>query len=390
MRADIRRFVRECPVCQINKNETVLSPGLLQPFPVPLRVWSDISMDFIEGLPVSNGWSVIMVVVDRLTKYGHFLLLAHPYTVSTVAQVFLANIFKLHGMPSTIVSDRDPVFTSSFWLELFCLQGTTLAFSSAYHPQSDGQTESLNKCLETFLRCYAGAKPRDWSVWLPMAEWWYNTNHHSSTGFTPFEAVYGYPPPSLLSYVQGTSANLAVDAQLRDRTMVLSLLREHLHDAQNRMKLQANKHHLERKFQPGDWVYLRLQPYRQKSMALHRNLKLAPRFYSPFQVIRRLVSVACELSLPSDARIHPVFHVSCLKKKLGHDIFPLSTLPPVDSSGEIRPEPDFIVDRHLVKRRGGATTEVLVRWKGASSADDSWELLWTLQQQYLHLVDKVL
>jgi transposase InsO family protein len=169
-------------VCQTNKNETVLSLGLLQPLPVPLRVWSDISMDFIEGLPVSNGWSVIMVVVDCLTKYGHFLLLAHPYTVSTVAQVFFANIFKLHGMPSTIVSDRDPVFTSSFWRELFRLQGTTLAFSSAYHPQLDGQIESLNKCLETFLRCYAGAKPRDWSMWLPMAEWWYNTNHHSSTG----------------------------------------------------------------------------------------------------------------------------------------------------------------------------------------------------------------
>jgi hypothetical protein len=156
------------------------------------------------------------------------------------------------------------------------------------------------------------------------------------------------------------------------------------------MKLQADKHRSEREFQPGDWVYLRLQPYRQKSVALRRKLKLAPRFYDPFQVIRLLGLVAYEFALPPDARIHPVFHVSCLKKKLGHDIFPLPTLPPVGSSGEIRPEPDFIVDRRLVKRRGRTATEVLVRWKGASSADDSWELLWTLQQQYPHLVDKVL
>jgi hypothetical protein len=156
------------------------------------------------------------------------------------------------------------------------------------------------------------------------------------------------------------------------------------------MKLQADKHRSEREFQPGDWVYLLLQPYRQKSMALRRNLKLAPRFYGPFQVTCRLGSVAYELALPLDACIHPVFHVSCLKKKLGHDIFPLPNLPPVGSLGEIRPEPDFIVDRRLVKRRGRATTEVLVRWKGASSADDSWELLWTLQRQYPHLVDKVL
>lgn len=199
-------------------------------------------------------------MVDRFTKYGHFLPLAHPYTASTVAQVFLTHIFKLHGMPKTIVSDRDPVFTSSFWRELFHLQGISLAFSSAYHPQSDGQTESLNKCLETYLRCYAGAKPKDWSLWLPMAEWWYNTNHHSSTRLTPFEAVYGYSPPSLLSYVPGTSANLAVDTQLIDRNTLIGILKEHLQQAQNRMKLQADKNRTEREFTEGDWVYLRCNP----------------------------------------------------------------------------------------------------------------------------------
>lgn len=249
-------------------------------------------MDFIEGLPTSHGFSVILVVVDRFSKYDHFLPLSHPYSASQVATIFLANVFKLHGMPKTIVSDRDPIFTSSFWQELFHLQGISLAFSSAYHPQSDGQTEALNKCLETFLRCYAGTKPKEWSVWLPMAEWWYNTNHHSSTGFTPFEAVYGYSPPTLLSYIPGTTANLAVDTQLRDRNKIINLLKEHLLLAQNRMKLQADKHRTKREFQEGDWVYLRLQPYQQKSVSMRKNLKLSPRFYGPFRILKKIGTVA--------------------------------------------------------------------------------------------------
>jgi hypothetical protein len=390
MKTDIKTFVRECQVCQENKHETVLPAGLLQPLPIPSRVWSDILLDFIEGLPISHGFSVILVVVDRLSKYGHFLPLAHPYSASRVAHLFLTNIFKLHGMPSTIVSDRDPTFTSSFWRELFRLQGSTLSFSSSYHPQSDGQTEALNKCLETYLRCYAGSKPKAWSTWLPLAEWWYNTSHHSSTGYTPFEAVYGYAPPSLLSYVPGTSANLAVDTQLRDRTKVLTLLKEHLHHAQNRMKTYADKHRSDRQFSIGDWVYLRLQPYRQKSLALRKNLKLSPRFFGPFKVLSRVGTVAYRLDLPSESRLHPVFHVSCLKKKLGQSTFPLSSLPPVDLNGEIYPEPERIVDRRMIKRRGRAATEVLVRWLGASAEDDTWELLWTLQERYPHLVGKVL
>jgi len=149
MRTDIKKFVRKCEICQVNKHETVDPAGLLQPLPIPSRIWADISMDFIEGFPPSHGYTVILVVIDKFSKYGHFLPLSHPYTASTVSHLFLSQIFKLHGMPQTIVSDRDPLFTSSFWRELFHLQGISLAFSSAYHPQSDGQTESLNKCLET-------------------------------------------------------------------------------------------------------------------------------------------------------------------------------------------------------------------------------------------------
>jgi hypothetical protein len=223
-----------------------------------------------------------------------------------------------------------------------------------------------------------------------MAEWWYNTNHHSATGLTPFEAVYGYPPPSLLSYVPRTAANLAVDTQLKDRNVIINLLKEHLQLAQNRMKVQADKGRTERVFQIGDWVYLRLQPYRQTSIAVRKNLKLSPRFFGPFEVIQKIGYVAYKLALPMDARIHPVFHVSCLKKKLGLHSSALPTLPPVDVHGELQPEPEAILDRRLVNRKGRAITEVLVRWKGAATEDDSWENLWKLQSQYPHLVDRVL
>ena len=114
MRRDIKQFIKECSICQENKHETTLPAGLLQPLPIPTRVWSDISMDFIEGLPLSHSYTMILVVVDRFTKYSHFLPLSHPYTASKVAHIFLSNILKLHGIPKTIVLNRDPIFTSIF------------------------------------------------------------------------------------------------------------------------------------------------------------------------------------------------------------------------------------------------------------------------------------
>lgn len=153
MRRHIRAYIRDCDICLRNKTETVASPGLLQPLPIPEYAFKDISMDFISGLPRSEGKDTILVIVDRLTKYGHFVALSHPYTAPQVAHLFLDHVLKLHGMPSSIVTDWDPLFLSSFWKELFKLQGVTLHYSSAYHPQTDGQTEVLNHCLEGYLRC---------------------------------------------------------------------------------------------------------------------------------------------------------------------------------------------------------------------------------------------
>ena len=191
-------------------------------------MWTEVSMDFLEGLSPSNGHTVIMVIVDRLTKYAHFVALRHPYTAVTIAKSFIANVVRLHGIPTSIVSDRDKVFISSFWQTLFQLQGTKLRMSSSYHPQTDGQTEVVNRTLEQNLRCFAGDQPRKWLKWIPWVEFSYNTFIHSSTKMTPFEAVYGIPPPSILTYVLGTSHIQAVDEYLRDRDTILSVLRHNL------------------------------------------------------------------------------------------------------------------------------------------------------------------
>jgi hypothetical protein len=206
--------VAECDTCQCNKGETIKILGTLQPLPIPPTIWMDISMDFIVGLPKYGNKSIIMVVVDHLSKYAHLCALQHPFTTSTVAQIFMDNIFKLHGMPHSIVFDHDPTFTNNFWQELFKLQGTQLHLISTYHPQTDGQTEVVNKCLETYLRCFTSDRKTQWDQWLPLVEWWYNTSYHVSTHMSPFEVVYGQNPPFVFSYLLGLSKVQEVDNTL--------------------------------------------------------------------------------------------------------------------------------------------------------------------------------
>lgn len=210
----VLEYVSSCDTCQRAKTQTMSPARLLQPLPVPDQVWEDISLDFVDGLPRSNGHSSILVVVDRPSKGAHIFPLTHPYTASQVAKHFVDMVVRLHGIPRSIVSDRDAIFLSNFWSELWKLSGTKLRRSTAYHPQSDGQTEVVNRCIEQYLRCFVQSRPKQWSVFLPWAECWCNTTFHVSTGMSPFEALYGHKPPLMPRYELGSSLVEEIDEKL--------------------------------------------------------------------------------------------------------------------------------------------------------------------------------
>lgn len=230
-----------CLVCQQNKTSTLKPAGLLQPLPVPTQVWDEISLDFIEGLPRSLGYDTILVVVDRFTKYAHFLSLKHPFNAQSVAALFVREIVRLQGFPLIIVSDRDKIFLSLFWRKFFRLQGTQLNRSTTHHPQSDGQTDVLNKILEMHLRCFVNEKPRKWAAWLPCAEYNYNTLVHSATNYSPFKALYERDPLPLIKGVVTTTGVSSIEEQLIERDAMLDELRFNLLRAQNRMKVPKEK-----------------------------------------------------------------------------------------------------------------------------------------------------
>lgn len=382
MKHDIQEYVKSCDVCQRVKSGQQLPGGLLQPLPIPSQIWQDISLDFVEGLPKSHDKDSIMVVVDRLSKMGHFIALSHPFSALTVAQAFLDNIYKLHGMPQTIVSDRDKLFTSSFWKELFNSAGTKLHMSTSYHPQSDGQTERLNRCLEQYLRAMVSQRPKTWAKWLPLAEWWYNSTFNSSIKMSPFEALYGIKPRQICqpSFCRSSVA-VVEDFQVK-REALNHILQDAIKSAQHKYKYYADKKRRETSLQVGDWVFLRLQPYKQLSVAVRKYLKLSHKYFGPYKVLQRVGPVAYKLDLPNGSLLHPVFHISLLKKKVGSKYVVSSALPRLGAEGQFIVYPVKVLERRSVKRGNVAVVQWLVQWSHAIPEDSSWEDAAVIMDQY--------
>jgi len=304
-----------------------------------------------------------MVVVDRFSKSAHFLPLTHPFTAKTVADKFLEGIIKLHGMPISIISDRDPIFVSKFWQEFFKLSGTKLKLSSAYHPQTDGQTEVVNRCVEQYLRCFVHQWPRRSTSYLLWAEYWYNTTYQISAGMTPFQALYGRLPPSIPLYTEGLSTVHEVDQHLLHRDALLKQLKTNLAVSVNRMKQMADRKRKDVSFEVGSLVLLKLHPYRQQTAFKRVHQKLANRYYGPYLVLEKCGPVAYKLQLPAHSRIHPLFHVSLLKPfhtTAGQAAPHQTELPPIADDGVVILEPQTILDTRWIKHGGHLVEESLV------------------------------
>jgi hypothetical protein len=297
-------------------------------------------MDFIEGLPKSKVFDTILVVVDRFSKYSHFLPLKHPLTAKGTAQVLLENVVKLHRVTRSIVSDRDKVFTSAFWKSLFQLMGVKLLKSTVHHPQANGLSEHVNQCLEMYLRCVVHDQPNKWKSWLALVEYWYNTTYHLVLECTPFEVLYGYEAPLLVTPKLLGVEDRETTNWIAERNAFSVMLKEQLTWAQLRMKQYADKGRSPREFQVGDLVLLKLQSYTQKTVVNRSCLKLAFKFIGPFKVISRIGAVAYKMELPVDAQVHHVFHVSQLKPFLPFYSPVFTELPIVVdlSQGGIEPE----------------------------------------------------
>lgn len=373
LKADVENFVKQCGICQQAKHGQQHPSGLHQPLPIPTAAWQDISMDFIEGLPTSDHNNAIMVIVDRLTKYAQLVPVKHPYTASSIARLFLDNVVKLHGLPKTIVSDRDPVFISSFWRELFKLYEVKLTMSTAYHPQTDGQTKRVNQCLEMYLRCAIHESLKQWKSWLPLAELWYNSAYHTSLGCSPFKALYACEPNLVMAPPTPATTPVTVAEMIHTREQHYQHLKDHLLAAQNRMKLQADKKRIDLEFQVGDQVLLNLQPYVQTSVVNRPYPKLSFKYYGPFEVLKRIGQVAYQLKLPDGAQIHPVFHISQLKPFTADYTPVYSELPKVSDLFVVNTYPELIMDRRLVKRGNMAIPQVKIKWFHLPEAAATWE-----------------
>jgi hypothetical protein len=276
-------------------------------------------MDFITRLSTSTKQNdAIMVVVDKLSKSAHFIPIKSTCKAIDIAQIFMKEVFRLHGMPREIISKRDTKFTSNFWKSLMAVLETKLLFSIAYHPQTDGQTERVNQILEDMLRMHVMHQPRKWEGYLPLVEFAYNNGYQASLNMSPFEVLYGRSCNTPISWSNPVNRISLGPNIMREMEQQVTQIKQNLKVAQNRQKSYVDQKRTPREFKTGDHVYLIIK-HKRSSLKMGSCAKLAPRYFGPFELLDRVGPVAYRLALPPTVKAHNVCHVSLVKKYV-HDV----------------------------------------------------------------------
>jgi len=372
IREDIKRFVKNCDTCQRTKVVRHAPYGLLQSNEAPDRPWKSIAMDFITDLPLSDGHDTILVVIDRLTKMSHFIPCSKDLDARQFANLFMREIVRLHGLPHDIITDRGTLFTSELWKETTKELGIERRLSTAFHPQTDGQTERTNGILEQYLRAYINYQQDDWCGYLPLAEFAYNNGYQETIKNTPFFANYGINPEyEMIGHIiQGRKTKPEEMTQLHES------LRTEMVAAQLRQKEYYDQHRKpDPNLQSGDMVWL-----------LPRNIKttrpskkLDYKKIGPFRILAKIGTSAYKLALPPSMAIHNTFHISLLEPYQDNR-FPSQIKeppPPIQIEGEDEYELDEIIDSRLHYNK----LQYRAKWKGYSPEHDK---VWYPAENFNH------
>ncbi|GBG59472.1 hypothetical protein CBR_g38496 [Chara braunii] len=390
----VKAYIQECPTCQEVNSANHLPYGLLQPLPIPEGRWQSISMDFIGPLrpPTERGHDAILVVVDRFTKRARFVPCRYRISAREVADIVFDRVVRDHDLPQSIISDRDPRFTSTFWRRLHEVYGSQLRFSSSYHPQTDGQTEVANKALGNILRKFV-RDDQQWDLHLAHAEIAYNHAVSPATGMSPFYCDLGYHPRVPADFLRPSrlcpdTRCPALDDWIAPMAAIMKRAHESLADSETRMAARANRLRMDHPFKVGDDV---LVDARHLQLEADTLCKLRRRFFSPCRILKAVGSdtaaspVSFRVKLPDylrQARVHDVYHVSLLRPyRRSSERFAgclYERPPPIMVDGH----EEFVVS-DIVSRRVTDNTppriEYLVRWKGYPDEEATWEPLEHLQ-----------
>ena len=376
MGKDIKRFVFSCDICQKTKNRNFGRYGTLIPNPIPRRPYESISMDFIVNLPKSGSFNAVWVVVDRFTKHAQFVPITTGLTTADFAELFVRRVASRFGLPDSIVSDRDARWTSEFWKNVSSALHIRLAMSSAHHPQHDGQTEIVNRTLETMLRAYTSQSKASWANWLHLMEFAYNSTSHSSTGYSPFLLLYGFEPKKALDYVGRTHDERSNRSQagefLSEIRLHREIARQAIAKAQEKQAATYNKGRRPCEFYPGDLVLV--NPHELEwSESKGEGAKLVQRWIGPFEVTERINPKTYRLRLDDRYPGSPVFNLEHLQRYIisPEDLGARSQLPDTRTQA---PSEEYEIDK-IVGHKLGARRKIqyLIRWKGCSPMQDTWQ-----------------